>query len=123
MSQENLLSSLKNLVSTGASIAQTRLELISTDVQIARTKFLSLLVMIIFTLFFLFFGLVMLSLLIVIYSWETDRIMALSLLTAGFLSVGIILALVVLRSLKTMPKLFEATLTELSKDRQELAKR
>ncbi len=65
----------------------------------------------------------MLALLIVIYSWETDRILALSLLTAGFLSVGSILALVVLRSLKTMPKLFEATITELSKDRQELAKR
>lgn len=123
MSQENLLSSLKNLVSTGASIAQTRLELISTDVQIARAKFISLLVMIIFTLFFLFFGLVMLALLIVIYSWEADRIFALSLLTGGFLSVGIILALVVLRSLKTMPKLFEATIAELSKDRQELAKR
>ena len=123
MSQENLLSSLKNLVSTGASIAQTRLELISTDVQIARAKFISLLVMIVFTLFFLFFGLVMLALLIVIFSWETDRILALSLLTAGFLSVGIILALVVLRSLKTMPKLFEATIAELSKDRRELAKR
>ena len=123
MSQENLFSSLKNLVSTGVSIAQTRLELISTDVQIARAKFISLLVMIIFTLFFLFFGLVMLALLIVIYSWEADRIFALSLLTGGFLSVGVILALVVLRSLKTMPKLFEATITELSKDRQELAKR
>ena len=123
MSQENLLSSLKNLVCTGASIAQTRLELISTDVQIARAKFLSLMVMIIFTLFFLFFGLVMLALLIVIYSWEANRIFALSLLTGGFLSVGIILALVVLRSLKTMPKLFEATIAELSKDRQELAKR
>lgn len=123
MSQENLLSSLKNLVSTGASIAQTRLELISTDVQIARTQFLRLLAMIIFTLFFLFFGLVMLALLIVIYSWETDRILALSLLTAGFLTVGCILALVVLRSLKTMPRLFEATITELSKDRQELSKR
>ncbi|MEY3418756.1 MAG: hypothetical protein RJA46_527 [Pseudomonadota bacterium] len=123
MSQENLLSALKNLVSTGASIAQTRLELISTDVQIARTKFLGLLVMVIFTLFFLFFGLIMLALLIVIYSWETDRILALSLLTAGFLAVGCILALVVLRSLKTMPKLFEATIAELAKDRQELAKR
>lgn len=123
MSQENLLSSLKNLVSTGASIAQTRLELISTDVQIARTKFLGLLVTVIFTLFFLFFGLIMLALLIVIYSWETDRILALSLLTAGFLAVGCILALVVLRSLKTMPKLFEATIAELAKDRQELAKR
>ena len=122
MSQENLLSSLKNLVSTGASIAQTRLELISTDVQIARAKFLSLLLMIICALFFLFFGLVMLALLIVIYSWETDRVLALSLLTSGFLAVGIILALVVIRSLKTMPKLFEATIAELAKDRQGLSK-
>ncbi len=123
MSQENLLSSLKNLVSTGASIVQTRLELISTDVQIARSKFLSLLIMVIFTLFFLFFGLVMLALLIVIYSWESDRMLALSLLTSSFLVVGFILALVVLRSLKTMPKLFEATIAELAKDRQELSKR
>lgn len=123
MSQENLLSSLKNLVSTGASIAQTRLELISTDVQIARSRFLSLLILLISTLFFLFFGLVMLALLIVIYSWETDRILALGLLSGGFLVVGTILALVVLRSLKTMPRLFEATISELAKDRQELAKR
>lgn len=65
----------------------------------------------------------MLALLIVIYSWETDRVLALSLLTSCFLVVGIILALVVLRSLKTMPKLFEATIEELAKDRQELAKR
>jgi uncharacterized membrane protein YqjE len=122
MSQENLLSSLKNLVSTGASIAQTRLELISTDVQIARSRFLSLLVLLIFTLFFLFFGLVMLALLIVIYSWETDRILALGLLSSSFLVIGTILALVVLRSLKTMPRLFEATISELAKDRQELAK-
>ncbi|CAM3674727.1 phage holin family protein [Polynucleobacter antarcticus] len=120
---ENLLSSLKNLVSTSASIAQTRLELLSVDVQIARSKFLSLLVMIAFTLFFLFFGLVMLALLIVIYSWESDRMLALSLLTAGFISVGLILAAVVLRSLKNMPSLFEATIAELAKDRQELSKR
>ncbi len=123
MSQENLFSSLKNLVATGASIAQTRLELISTDVQIARTKFFSLLVMVLFTLFFLFFGLVMLALLIVIHSWETDRVLALSLLTSSFLAVGCILAVVALRSLKTMPKLFDATIAELAKDRQELAKR
>ena len=122
MSQENLLSSLKNLFSTGASIAQTRLELISTDVQIARSKFISLLVMIVFALFFLFFGLVMLALLIVIYSWETDRILALTLLTSGFLAVGVILAAVILQSLRTMPKLFEATISELQKDREELSK-
>ncbi len=122
MSQENLISSLKNLVSTGASIAQTRLELISTDVQIARSKFISLLVMIVFALFFLFFGLVMLALFIVNYSWETDRILALTLLTSGFLAVGVILSAVILQSLRTMPKLFEATISELQKDREELSK-
>ena len=122
MSQENLLSSIKGLASTGASIAQTRLELLSLDVQIARSKFISLLVMIIGALFFLFFGLVMLALLIVIYSWETDRMMALGLLTGAFLSIGIILTLLITQSLRKMPKLFEASISELAKDREALSK-
>ena len=122
MSQENLLSSIKGLASTGASIAQTRLELLSQDVQIARSKFISLLVMIIGALFFLFFGLVMLALLIVIYSWETDRMMALGLLTGAFLSIGLILAFVIIQSLRKMPRLFEASIAELAKDREALSK-
>ncbi len=122
MSQENLLSSIKGLASTGASIAQTRLELLSLDVQIARSKFISLLVMIVSALFFLFFGLVMLALLIVIYSWETDRMMALGLLTAAFLSVGLILASIISQTLRKMPRLFEASITELAKDREALSR-
>jgi uncharacterized membrane protein YqjE len=122
MSQENLLSSIKNLAATGASIAQTRLELLSVDVQIARSKFISLLVMIVCALFFLFFGLVMLSLLIVIYSWEADRMLALGLLTSGFIAIGLILAILIVRSLRTMPKLFEASIAELAKDREELSR-
>jgi len=122
MSQENLLSSLKNIVATGASIAQTRLELLSVDVQIARSKFISLLVMIVCALFFLFFGLVMLSLLIVIYSWETNRMLALGFLTIGFISIGLFLTFLAMRSLQTMPKLFEASIAEFAKDREELSK-
>ena len=122
MSQENLLSSIKGLASTGASIAQTRLELLSVDVQIARSKFISLLVMIVSALFFLFFGLVMLALFIVIYSWETDRMMALGLLTGAFLTVGLILVLLIAQSLRTMPRLFEASITELAKDREALSR-
>jgi uncharacterized membrane protein YqjE len=122
MSQENLLSSIKSLVSTGASIAQTRLELISVDVQIARTQLIRLLVMIMSALFFLFFGLVMLALFIVIYSWESDRMMALGLLTGAFLSIGLILAALIMQSLRTMPKLFEASIAELAKDREALSK-
>jgi uncharacterized membrane protein YqjE len=122
MSQEDLLSSIKNLAATGASIAQTRLELLSVDVQIARAKFISLLVMIVCALFFLFFGLVMLSLLIVIYSWEADRMLALGLLTSTFITIGLILAILIMRSLRTMPKLFEASIAELAKDREDLSR-
>ena len=122
MSQEDLLSSIKNLAATGASIAETRLELLSVDVRIARAKFISLLVMVVCALFFLFFGLVMLALLIVIYSWESDRILALSLLTGGFIAIGLILAILIMRSLRTMPKLFEASIAELAKDREGLSR-
>ncbi|MEY4276852.1 MAG: hypothetical protein RI975_117 [Pseudomonadota bacterium] len=120
MSQENLLSSIKNLVATGASIAKTRLELLSVDVQIARSQFLRSFVMIVSALFFLFFGLLMLALLIVIYNWESDRLMALSLLAGAFLAIGMILAALVIQSLRTMPKLFEASIAELAKDAEEL---
>jgi len=122
MSQENLLSSIKNLASTGVSIAQARLELLSVDVQIARNKLINLLVMIVSALFFLFFGLVMLALLIVIYSWESDRMLALGLLTAAFISIGLILVLVIMQALRNMPKLFEASIAEFAKDREELSR-
>ena len=122
MSQENLLSSIKSLAATGASIAQSRLELLSVDVQIHRSKIIRLMVMIVCALFFLFFGLVMFSLLIVIYSWETDRMLALSLLSIGFISVGLIMSLLIVQSLRTMPKLFEASIAEFAKDREALDK-
>ena len=64
----------------------------------------------------------MLALLIVIYSWEADRMMALGLLTAAFLIIGLILTLLITQSLRTMPKLFEASIAELAKDREELSK-
>ena len=122
MTQEHLITSIKNIVATGISIAQTRLELLSVDVQIARSKTISLLVMIVCALFFLFFGLVMLSLLIVIYSWEANRILVLSLLTSSFIAIGLILAFLVMQSIRTMPKLFEASIAEFAKDREELGK-
>ena len=122
MAQENILEAIKNLIATAAAVVQTRLELFSTDVQIAQAKLISVLVMTAMTLFFLFFGLVMLALLIVIYSWESNRILALSLLTIGFLGIGLVMAMLLMQSLRTMPKLFEASIAELAKDRAELNK-
>jgi len=120
MATEHLLSSLKGLLSTATSIAQTRLELLSSDVAVARAQFIKLLVLILFCLFCLFFGLVMLALWIVVYSSETNRMAALALLTGGFLLAGLVFGLMILRALKTMPLLFAASIAELEKDRSAL---
>ncbi|WP_231969497.1 phage holin family protein [Polynucleobacter necessarius] len=64
----------------------------------------------------------MLALLIVIYRWETDRMLALGLLTAAFLSAGLILVFLIIQSLRKMPRLFEASITESAKDRDALSK-
>jgi uncharacterized membrane protein YqjE len=48
--------------------------------------------------------------------------LALGLLTGAFLSVGLILATLIMQSMRTMPKLFEASIAELAKDREALSK-
>jgi uncharacterized membrane protein YqjE len=78
--------------------------------------------MIVSALFFLFFGLVMFALLIVIYYWENNRMLAIGLLTASSLFIGLILALLSMQSLRTTPKLFEASIAEFANDREALAK-
>jgi hypothetical protein len=47
--------------------------------------------------------------------------LALGWLTGVFISIGLVLALIIMQSLRTMPKLFEASITELAKDAQELS--
>ena len=48
--------------------------------------------------------------------------LALGLLTGAFLSVGLILAALITQSLRKMPRLFEASIAELAKDREALSK-
>jgi uncharacterized membrane protein YqjE len=120
MSVDAILSSIKNLGSTAVEMIQTRLELFSSDIQIGWQRLLSVLVLVIITLFSLLFGLVLLAILIVVLYWDSHRVLVLSLMAGGFLSIGILLALFVRAQINAMPKLFEASLGELAKDRDHL---
>lgn len=117
---EGLFLSLKNLTATLVAIVKTRLELLGTDLEEGRERLISLLVMGFVSLFCLCFGLVLLAILIVVIFWDTHRLIALGLLTGSFLVTGAILLQLTLRELKTMPRMFEASLSELSKDQQQL---
>lgn len=117
---EGLFVSLKNLTVTLVAIVQTRLELLSTDLEVGRERLTSLLVMGFVSLFCLCFGLVLLAILIVVIFWDTHRLFALASLTGVFLITGGTLFNIALRELKNMPRMFEASLSELSKDQQQI---
>jgi uncharacterized membrane protein YqjE len=117
---EGLLTSLKNLTVTLIAIIHTRLELLSTDFEEGRERFISLLAIAFISLFSLCFGAVLLTILVVVVFWDTHRLLVLGSLTGLFLIVGAVLGAIVVRRLKSMPRMFEASLAELIKDHQEI---
>ena len=115
-SAEGLLGSLKSLSSLVVAISHNRLNLLSTDLEIARERTVSVLMMVLVALFCLCFGALLLALFVVVIFWDTHRLIALGSVTGLFLLVGGIYLWRVLRALKRMPATFEASLTELAKD-------
>lgn len=117
---EGLLASLKTLTLTLVSVAHTRLELLSTDVAEERARLTVILMSVMVALFCLGVGVVLLAMLIVVMFWETHRLAALGSLTALFLAAGAALWLFALNKLRNKPRLFEASISELTKDRDRL---
>ena len=115
-SAEGLLGSLKSLSGLVVAIAHNRLNLLSTDLEIARERTVSVLMMVLVALFCLCFGALLLALFVVVIFWDTHRLIALGGVTGLFLLIGGIYLWRVLRALKRMPATFEASLTELAKD-------
>jgi len=116
---DGLLGSLKRLTNTCIGIVHTRLELLSTDLEEGRERLISLLAMTFVALFCLCFGMVLLAILIVVLFWDTHRLLVLSLLTGLFIFTGGVIGALAIRALKSMPRMFEASLAELVKDHQE----
>jgi len=119
---DGLLGSLKRLTNTCIGIVHTRLELLSTDLEEGRERLISLLAMTFVALFCLCFGMVLLAILIVVLFWDTHRLLVLCLLTGLFIVTGGIIGALAIRALKSMPRMFEASLAELVKDHQETSR-
>ena len=117
---EGLFESLKTLSVSLVSIVHTRLELLSTDVAEEREQLTSFLVLVLVALGCFGVGVVLLAMLVVVAFWETHRLLALAGMTGLFLAAGVGLGWLAMHRVRTKPRLFEASLTELSKDRQQL---
>ncbi len=119
-SGEGLLDSLKTLTATVVAMAYNRLHLLSADIEIARERIFSLFITVIVALFFLCFGVLLLSIFIVVIFWDTHRLLALGAVTGLFLGVGGLLLIRAINAIKKMPATFESSLAELAKDHVQL---
>jgi uncharacterized membrane protein YqjE len=115
-----LFESLKTLSVSLVGIVHTRLELLSTDIAEEREHLITLLLLVQLALFFLGVGILLLALLIVVAFWESHRLLALGSLTGLFLLASAGTAWLAMHKTRTRPRLFAASLAELSKDRQHL---
>lgn len=117
---KGLLDSLGTFAATLVAIVQTRLELLSVDMEEERVHYLSLLILVQVALFCLGVGVVLATILLVVIFWDTQRILVLGLLAGLFLTGGIGAGLFAMHKIKTKPRIFAASLLELFKDRQRL---
>lgn len=118
---EGLLASLKSLTLTLVDVVQTRLELLSTDVAEERARLTTILISAMVALFCIGVGVVLLAIFVVVMFWESHRLLTLGLLTAIFLGSGVGLWGLAMHKLRNKPRLFDASINELAKDRDSLS--
>ncbi len=116
-----LFGSVKNLAASLVSHLHTRLQLFATEFAEEKLRLTSLLIGAILALFFIFMTLVLAVLFVIAAYWDTPyRLHAVALLIVLFLAGAGITGGMVRAKLKSRPRLFEASLAELYKDRQQL---
>ena len=119
-SKKGVLESLTILTATLVAIAHTRLELLSADLEEEREHLFLLLVLALAALFCLGVGVVLATILLVVAFWDTHRLLVLGALAGFFLVVGMAAWGFAMHKVRTKPRLFAASLSELFKDRQQL---
>lgn len=115
-----LIASLRRLLATFVEILQTRLEILAVELEEEGGRLRELVFYALVALVFLGFGLLLLTLFVVVLFWESHRLQVLGGVTVLYLTLGIGAALMFRYRLKTRQRLFAVTLGELAKDREQL---
>jgi len=118
-----LLASLRRLLGTFTEILHTRVEIISTELEEEGWRVRQLILYVLTSILFLGLGLLILTLFIVKTFSHANQLYVLGGFAVFYLGIGTIIALMVRHKLKTRPRLFSTTLSELDKDRENLGSR
>lgn len=118
---EGVFSSVKQLAASLVSHLYTRLALFATEFAEEKLRLASLMFSALLALFFIFVAIILAALFVIAAYWDTPyRLYAVGGLTLLFLAGAGFTGGMVRRKLKSRPRLFEASLAELYKDRQQL---
>ena len=121
MSQSTgLVESLKRLTGTLLSIIQTRLELLSNELEEERLRVRQMLFYGSLALFFFGLSVMLLTVFVVVLFWDSYRLQVLGGLTAFFFIAGILVWIELRRLSRERTKLFSTSLAELDDDRDRL---
>lgn len=112
-----LLQSIKHLGRSLLGAAQTRLEILATEIEEERVRLEQMLLLALAAAFCAGMALVLGVAFVAIYFWDTHRLLAVGLLGLAFLAVAAALAWILRAKLKTRPRPFAVTRGELEKDR------
>ncbi len=115
-----LFKSVAHLLATAVGIAQTRLELLSTELQEEVHRVAEIMLWATVALLAAGVGLLMLALVIIFVYWDTHRLAASIAVTSVFFLIAVIAGLMLRAKVRSKPPLLDATLAELKKDRASL---
>jgi len=115
-----LIATVRSWLATWVALLKTRLELLSADLEEQRQSLSKIVLLGVASIFCLSFGLLLLTLFIVVCFWDTHRLAVLGGFTLLYLGAGVSAAVVMRNQVKNKPKFLATTLAELSKDYKHL---
>jgi uncharacterized membrane protein YqjE len=115
-----LFRSVAHLLATAIGIAQTRLELLSTELQEEVHRVAEIMLWATVALLAAGVGMFLLALVIIFVFWDTHRLLASIAVTSAFFLLAAIAGVVLRAKVRSKPPLLDATLAELKKDRANL---
>src|ERR1700682_1106866 len=117
---EGLLDSLRHLAENFVALLQTRLEIVASELDEGRARLARIAVLAALAAFCLGLAVILLVFFLVVLFLETNRLLAIGVLTGVFAAGGIAACLVLRLEIARRPKFLSATLEELRKDANNL---
>lgn len=116
-----LIKGLRNVAHHAVALLQTRLELLSIELQIERQRFITALLLISGTAIFSLVAVLVATFLIIELSWESEwRRPTIILLLIVYTSLALGFGITLARLIRKAPRPFSGTIKELKKDREAL---